>query len=209
MGHPHHTGNRGVNDPGGARDAFIAPSRGLHATVPSPSPSEPQPGRHRTPPRRSRGTTCKSLSVWALLELYKLGSPRAFVVHVCGAGDRWGLRTCKASVPPRGPFLNPLRGRTTAHQGVRRLLNRDGVIDIQGRIADLQRAPVRDEIPGRVEGFLDASEPTSGCQIARFVGAIDSAQITTEARRAGWVAGRSPAPLGTPLKTARRALWHA
>jgi hypothetical protein len=45
-------GNRGVNDPSGARGTRSSrPSGVVHATVPIPSPSEPRSGRHKTPPR--------------------------------------------------------------------------------------------------------------------------------------------------------------
>jgi hypothetical protein len=45
---------------------------------------------------------------------------------------------------------------------VRRLLNLDRVDDVEGG------SPTSSQ-----QGFLDASEPTSGCQIARFLGVID------------------------------------
>jgi hypothetical protein len=81
------TAPRGGRGGGGAAGPDWPRGAGfVHASVPSPSPSEPQPGRHKTPPHRSRATACKSLRVGALLELYTLGSPLALVVHVCGGG---------------------------------------------------------------------------------------------------------------------------
>jgi hypothetical protein len=86
-------------------------------TVPSPSPSEPQPGRHKTPPHRSRGTTCKSLRRRGVAGAVHAGITASVGGSRLRYGRSLGLRTCKASVPPCGLFLNPLRGRTTAHQG--------------------------------------------------------------------------------------------
>jgi len=46
---------------------------------------------------------CQSCARW--------DHPQVPVVHVFGAGQRWGLRPCRGLVPPRGPFLNPQRCR--------------------------------------------------------------------------------------------------
>jgi hypothetical protein len=113
-----HTGNRGVNDPwrGAGR---------VHRAEPGSFTPRFHSHLHRN---RSRGgierhptdqaaRPVSHCGVEALLELYTLGPSPALVVHVCGAGDRWGLRTCRASVPPCGPFLNPVRSRTETHQG--------------------------------------------------------------------------------------------